>query len=75
MTFLDGTTVLQKRTLTGGKASFTIPMLYAGSHRLHVNYVPDANFKASHSAVLVEKIKPSNSKPEILAQSSPLAKE
>ena len=75
MTFLDGTTVLQKIAPTGGKARFTIPNLHVGSHRLHVNYAPDANFKASHSVVLVEKIKPLLSKSKILAKSSPIAKE
>ena len=52
VTFMDGSTTLRTRTLTGGVATFTTSSLPIGTHSIKVVYGGDTNFKSSTSAVL-----------------------
>ena len=52
VTFMDGSTTLRTRTLTGGVATFTTSSLPIGTHPIKVVYGGDTNFKSSTSAVL-----------------------
>jgi hypothetical protein len=47
VTFLDGTTILGTRTLSGGSAIFTTTTLTAGTHSITVTYGGDTNFTSS----------------------------
>jgi hypothetical protein len=57
VTFLDGSTVLETRTLVGsGVASFSTVGLSVGSHAITASYAGDAGSAASVSAVLTETV-------------------
>jgi hypothetical protein len=55
---MDGTSTLGMGTLTGGKATFTIANLSAGSHAITASYSGDANFTMATSSVLSEYVGP-----------------
>jgi hypothetical protein len=50
--FLDGTTVLGSRTLSGGQATFKTSTLSVGSHSITAKYQGSPQFNAQTSAVL-----------------------
>ena len=57
VTFYDGSTTLGTATLDRtGKASFITSSLSVGSHSIKVFYGGDADFKASTSAVLKQRV-------------------
>jgi hypothetical protein len=57
VTFLDGNTVLETKTLVGsGVASFSTAGLSVGVHAITASYAGDANSVASVSAVLTETV-------------------
>jgi hypothetical protein len=58
VTFMDGTTILDTETLSGGTASFTIAALAAGSHPITAVYSGDPDHFAGTSAVLTQTVNP-----------------
>ena len=56
VTFKDGSTSLGARTLSGGKAAFTISSLSVGTHSITVVYGGSTNFSGSTSPVLEQVV-------------------
>ena len=56
LTFKDGTTILGTRTLSSGKAAFSISTLKVGSHSITAVYSSDHNYNGSTSAVLAQQV-------------------
>jgi large repetitive protein len=55
--FLDGTTVIGQVAAVNGVAQFTTSTLSVATHSITANYVGDANFNASTSAALSQRVK------------------
>jgi hypothetical protein len=56
VTFKLGTAILGTRTLSGGHAAFSTSALTIGSHNLTATYAGNADYTASGSAALVQKV-------------------
>ena len=56
VTFKLGTTILGTRTLSGGHAAFSTSALTIGSHNLTATYAGNADYTASGSAALLQKV-------------------
>jgi uncharacterized protein (TIGR03437 family) len=56
VTFRDGTATLGTATITGGQAAFTATGLAAGDHTIVAAYSGDANYPASTSAALTQRV-------------------
>ncbi len=66
VSFMDGSAVLQTVTLSSGVATFSTSTLSVGVHSITAVYSGDANFTASTSAVLNQKVKKgSNAAPAV----------
>ncbi len=57
VSFMDGSAVLETGPLSGGVATFSTSTLSVGVHSITAVYSGDANFTASTSAVLNQKVK------------------
>jgi hypothetical protein len=56
--FLDGSTVIDTATLSGGSASFTASSLAQGTHTITAVYSGDADYVGSTSPVLTQTVTP-----------------
>jgi len=56
VTFMDGATTLATVNLASGKATFATSTLALGSHSMTAKYNPTANFIASVSPILTQKV-------------------
>jgi hypothetical protein len=57
VTFMDGSAVLGKLTLTGGAAAFTTSGLQQGNHKITVAYSGDNLFNPNRSLALIQKVR------------------
>jgi len=56
VTFKLGTAILGTRTLSGGRSAFSTSTLTIGSHNLTATYAGNADYTASGSAALLQKV-------------------
>jgi hypothetical protein len=58
VTFMDGSTALETRSLARGEASYSTSTLSAGAHNITAVYVGNADCATSTSAVLLQTVNP-----------------
>jgi hypothetical protein len=69
--FLDGTTVIDTATLSGGKATFKTSALAVGGHSITVVYVGDTNFTGSTSAALNQTVNQDGTTTRVMSSLNP----
>ena len=71
VTFLDGTTVLDATSLSGGSATFTTSSLALGGHSITVSYGGDGNFTSSTSSALTQTVNQAGSSSVVVSGTNP----
>lgn len=69
--FKDGATTLSSRTVSGGKASFTLSSLHPGNHSITASYDGNTDLLSSTSAVVTQAVHKANTKTALTSSPNP----
>ena len=69
--FKDGGTTLGSRTVSGGKASFTLSSLHPGNHSITASYDGNIDLLSSTSAVVTQVVHKANTKTALTSSPNP----
>ena len=71
VTFMEGTTILETRALSGGSASFTTSALPAGTHSINAVYGGDSKLLGSKSKAVSQVVSPASTATTLRSSRNP----